>query len=67
MGEIQNQVVTQHLQMNETEKKLLAAEEEKYGRKLVDIYIFSGFLTACWHFLRRGRNIRVTTDGCTAV
>ena len=31
MGEIQNQVVTQHLQMNEKEKKLLAAEEEKYG------------------------------------
>ena len=29
MGEIQNQVVTQHLQMNEIEKKLLAAEEEK--------------------------------------
>lgn len=37
MGEIQNQVVTQHLQMNETEKMLLAAEEEKYGEKLVEM------------------------------
>ena len=37
MGEIQNQVVTQHLQMNEIEKKLLAAEEEKYGEKLVEM------------------------------
>ena len=37
MENLQNKVLTQHLQMNETEKKLLAAEEEKYGEKLVEM------------------------------
>ena len=37
MGKVQNQVVPQHLQMSETEKNLLAAEEEKYGEKLVEM------------------------------
>ena len=37
MGEIRDQVLPQHLQMNETEKGLLAAEEEKFGKKLVEM------------------------------
>ena len=37
MGEIRDQVLHQHLQMNETEKGLLAAEEERFGKKLVEM------------------------------
>ncbi len=34
MESIQNNMLPQHLQMNETERKLLAEEEKKYGTKL---------------------------------
>ena len=37
MESIQNNMLPQHLQMNETERKLLAEEEKKYGTKLMEM------------------------------
>ena len=37
MEKLQNTVLPEHLEMNETEKNLLTAEEEKYGKKLVEM------------------------------
>ena len=37
MESIQNNMLPQYLQMNETERKLLAEEEKKYGTKLMEM------------------------------